>query len=96
MPCFQRNWFRADLCEMARSCSNLQQVDRLRKYAENSTIKVFYWGWLRVPVRNAYKKRPALRKGALPLLFWLTVSYPLCAPAISPYADCPRRKRRPR
>ena len=49
MLCFQRNWFRADLCEMARSCSKLQQVDKLCKYAENSTIKVFYWGWLRVP-----------------------------------------------
>ena len=48
MLCFQRNWFRADLCEMARSCSKLQQVDKLCKYAENSTIKVFYWGWLRV------------------------------------------------
>ena len=42
MLCFQRNWFRADLREMARSCSNLQQVDRLCKYAESSTIKVFY------------------------------------------------------
>lgn len=48
MLCFQRNWFRADLCEMARSCSKLQQVDKLCKYAENSTIKVFYWGPLRV------------------------------------------------
>ena len=48
MLCFQRNWFRADLCEMARSCSKLQQVDKLRKYVESSTIKVFYWGWLRV------------------------------------------------
>ena len=48
MPCFKRNWFRADLREMPRSCSNLQQVDRLHKYAENSTIKVFYWGPLRV------------------------------------------------
>ena len=48
MLCFQRNWFRADLCEMARSCSKLQQVDKLCKYAENSTIKVLYWGWLRV------------------------------------------------
>ena len=45
---FQRNWFRVDLREMARSCSNLQQVDRLHKYAENSTIKVFYWCWVRV------------------------------------------------
>ena len=44
MLCFQRNWFRADLCEMARSCSKLQQVDKLRKYVESSTIKVFYWG----------------------------------------------------
>ena len=50
MLCFQRNWFRADLCEMARSCSKLQQVDKLCKYAENSTIKVFYWGWLRVKI----------------------------------------------
>ena len=50
MLCFQRNWFRADLCEMARSCSKLQQVDKLCKYAENSTIKVFYWGWLRVRI----------------------------------------------
>ena len=49
MLCFQRNWFRADLREMARSCSNLQQVDRLHKYAESSTIKVFYWDLLRVP-----------------------------------------------
>ena len=48
MPCFKRNWFRADLREMPRSCSNLQQVDRLRKYAENSTIKVFYRGLVRV------------------------------------------------
>ena len=48
MLCFQRNWFRADLCEMARSCSKLQQVDKLRKYVESSTIKVFYWGPLRV------------------------------------------------
>ena len=48
MLCFQRNWFRADLCEMARSCSKLQQVDKLCKYAENSTIKVFYWDPLRV------------------------------------------------
>ena len=54
MLCFQRNWFRADLCEMARSCSKLQQVDKLCKYAENSTIKVFYWGWLRVLLRNAF------------------------------------------
>ena len=46
MPRFQRNWFRADLCEMARSCSDLQQVDRLCKYVESSTIKVFYWGWV--------------------------------------------------
>ena len=51
MLCIQRNWFRADLCEMARSCSELQQVDKLCKYAENSTIKVFYWGWLRVVIR---------------------------------------------
>ena len=58
MLCFQRNWFRADLCEMARSCSKLQQVDRLCKYAENSTIKVFYWGWLRV--------RSVFIAGALP------------------------------
>ena len=50
MLCFQRNWFRADLCEMARSCSKLQQVDKLRKYVESSTIKVFYWGWLRVKI----------------------------------------------
>ena len=54
MLCFQRNWFRADLCEMARSCSNLQQVDRLCKYVESSTIKVFYWGWVRVLLRNAF------------------------------------------
>ena len=54
MPCFKRNWFRADLREMARSCSNLQQVDRLCKYAENSTIKVFYWGPLRVPSQNNF------------------------------------------
>ena len=58
MLCFQRNWFRADLCEMARSCSKLQQVDKLCKYAENSTIKVFYWGWLRV--------RSVFIAGALP------------------------------
>ena len=51
MPCFKRNWFRVDLREMARSCSKLQQVGKLRKYAENSTIKVFYWGWLRVPAK---------------------------------------------
>ena len=50
MPCFKRNWFRADLREMARSCSNLQQVDRLHKYAESSTIKVFYRGSLWVHV----------------------------------------------
>ena len=48
---FQRNWFRVDLREMARSCSKLQQVGKLRKYAENSTIKVFYWGWVRVYIR---------------------------------------------
>ena len=55
MLCFQRNWFRADLCEMARSCSKLQQVDKLCKYAENSTIKVFYWGPLRVPAESFEK-----------------------------------------
>ena len=59
MLCFQRNWFRADLCEMARSCSKLQQVDKLCKYAENSTIKVFYWGWLRVPGRIVKKSAGA-------------------------------------
>ena len=60
MLCFQRNWFRADLCEMARSCSKLQQVDKLCKYAENSTIKVFYWGPLRVCIfsaLNAFRRR---------------------------------------
>ncbi|HIY98410.1 MAG TPA: hypothetical protein H9677_03395, partial [Firmicutes bacterium] len=57
MLCFQRNWFRADLCEMARSCSKLQQVDKLCKYAENSTIKVFYWGPLRVPVPNSVEQQ---------------------------------------
>ena len=31
LPRFQRNWFRADLCEMACSCSKLQEVDRLRE-----------------------------------------------------------------
>ena len=65
MLCFQRNWFRADLCEMARSCSKLQQVDKLCKYAENSTIKVFYWGWLRVSfarVLTAARKLSTLRK----------------------------------
>ena len=41
LPCFKRNWFRTDLREMARSCSNLQQVDRLCKYDGSSTIKVF-------------------------------------------------------
>ena len=55
MPCFQRNWFRADLREMARSCSKLQQVDRLCKYAESSTIKVFCWGWLRVTLCSKKK-----------------------------------------
>ena len=53
MPCFKRNWFRADLREMARSCSNLQQADKLHKCAENSTIKVFYWGWVRVQAKRA-------------------------------------------
>ena len=70
MLCFQRNWFRADLCEMARSCSKLQQVDRLRKYDGSSTIKVFYWGWLRVPeVRMRWKKNNhanRLPKGIVP------------------------------
>ena len=60
MLCFQRNWFRADLCEMARSCSNLQQVDKLHKYVENSTIKVFYWDPLRVP--RIRKNPPRLRR----------------------------------
>ena len=54
MLCFQRNWFRADLCEMARCCSKLQQVDRLCKYDGSSTIKVFYWGPLRVPSQNNF------------------------------------------
>ena len=53
MPCFKRNWFRADLREMARSCSELQQVDKLHKYVESSTIKVFYWGPLRVQAKRA-------------------------------------------
>ena len=60
MLCFQRNWFRADLCEMARSCSKLQQVDKLCKYAENSTIKVFYWvgyGYVRRLYLQKYKRR---------------------------------------
>ena len=48
LPCFQRNWFRTDLREMARSCSNLQQVDRLCKYDGSSTIKVFWRDWVRV------------------------------------------------
>ena len=65
MLCFQRNWFRADLCEMARSCSKLQQVDKLCKYAENSTIKVFYWGWLRVSSKS--NQPAAARRHALPV-----------------------------
>ena len=79
MLCFQRNWFRADLCEMARSCSKLQQVDRLCKYAENSTIKVFYWGWLRVPGRIVKKSAGAalfyLCHSALPAFFALPFIY---------------------
>ena len=83
MLCFQRNWFRADLCEMARSCSKLQQVDKLCKYAENSTIKVFYWGPLRVvnvnekfnyADENSYKVTARKNRAAMGKIF-VTAAY---------------------
>ena len=64
---FQRNWFRTDLCEMARSCSNLQQVDRLCKYAESSAIKVFYWGWVRV--HTAHYEKFSCKKAHFVILY---------------------------
>ena len=39
MPCFKRNWFRADLREMARSCSNLQQATNCTNVPKTVRLK---------------------------------------------------------